>query len=447
MSSSLMLPVITIDPTFPSVIQDVQNGILPSEKFWLSCYKTSQPSVHAKVIAELDEVNRDLVRLMDPMGDVEITQDREGNYKVSCRSLAIPPTRIELPIQQYLDPERSHIQHPQRITAFDVSPDTTRFATGFLDGSVFLYPTTVLSPKSQFHTPTSLTVAKPTRTTSRPHLSTVTQLQFFPSSRVLLSAGADFSLSILPADLPESTSPSGTRITPARTLRGHTRAVTATGIIGPGRNILSTSLDSTLKLWDVPSSTVIATLPAHSPILSASLGERPPVPPNGESVVLPGATDDREVPETRSKVVFCGLQDGAFEQMDLGMKRSVYTSSTGVGLTSINYSEAHHLLATGSSKGTVTLYDTRSLSVPLTSFWRNEAGIEDIAFVDGDAGRIGLAIATTDGLPYVADVVPEGPAVRAELVGGDCDPVRNVRVRGREVWSAGDDAVVRRYLF
>jgi len=89
---------------------------------------------------------------------------------------------------------------------------------------------------------------------------------------------------------------------------------------------------------------------------------------------------------------------------------------------------------------------------------RNGAAIEDLDFVvRGTSGNpeIGLGIVTADGLPYVADVVPEGPAVGAELVDGECDPVRCVRVRkvldpggdGRlEIWTAANDAVIRRYL-
>jgi proteasomal ATPase-associated factor 1 len=99
------------------------------------------------------------------------------------------------------------------------------------------------------------------------------------------------------------------------------------------------------------------------------------------------------------------------------------------------------------------LYDMRALGTPITEFQRNKAGIEDLVFtVGGSLGsNIGLEIATTDGLPYIASIIPEGVVVGAELAGGDCDPVRNVRVGkvvdGRtEVWSAGDDAVVRRYL-
>jgi proteasomal ATPase-associated factor 1 len=194
------------------------------------------------------------------------------------------------------------------------------------------------------------------------------------------------------------------------------------------------------------------------------------VPPDGEDCAVHADADttpkdEREVPETGSKLVFCGLQNGMFELFDLRNKGSVYRSpapspSTG-SLTSIKYNDAHHFLATGSSNGVVAVYDTRALQggVPVTTFKRNDAAIEDLEFVvRGTCGgtEVGLGIATADGLPYVADMVPEGPAVGAELVDGECDPVRCVRVReistvsagGRrlEVWSAADDAVVRRYL-
>jgi hypothetical protein len=89
---------------------------------------------------------------------------------------------------------------------------------------------------------------------------------------------------------------------------------------------------------------------------------------------------------------------------------------------------------------------------------RNEAVVEDLDFVVRGAGvgaEIGLGIATAYGLPYIAGIVPEGPAVGAELVDGEYDPVRCLKARevsnagavGRilEVWSAADDAIVRRY--
>ena len=76
--SPLTLPVVTIQHTFPEVIQEVLDGIIPSDKFWVSCYKTSETSVHAKVLVELDEIDRDLVNLSPVEGNVEVLKTSNG---------------------------------------------------------------------------------------------------------------------------------------------------------------------------------------------------------------------------------------------------------------------------------------------------------------------------------------------------------------------------------
>ncbi|KAG5633113.1 hypothetical protein DXG03_008340, partial [Asterophora parasitica] len=58
--SPIQLPIITIDPTFLTVLQDVHAGLVPNEKFWVSCYKAGERSVHRKIQAELDEIDRDV---------------------------------------------------------------------------------------------------------------------------------------------------------------------------------------------------------------------------------------------------------------------------------------------------------------------------------------------------------------------------------------------------
>lgn len=337
----------------------------------------------------------------------------------------------------------------RKISAFDLAPDGSQFATGYDDGSIYLVSTT--SPSA------------PPSVARKCHLSTVTSVRFFPSSRVLLSAGADFALSILPADPPAASSPPSTdpkRITPVRTLKGHTRAVTSTGIIARGRTILSGSKDCTLRLWDVSAGAQIRSLASAglAPVLALSLGARGEgafvAPPHGDSADAPGsaAPDAGEV-DTGDKVVFAALGDGAFQAFDLGSKRSVFhTRARGeAALQAIAYSPVHNLVATGSGAGVVRVYDTRALGEPLVAFSRNGASVEDLAFVSfagaGSEAEVGLAIATEDGLPYIANVRPEGTSVRGELIGTDCDAVRCVRVSedGQSVWTAGDDGVVRRY--
>lgn len=270
-------------------------------------------------------------------------------------------------------------------------------------------------------------------------------LRFFPSSRVLLTSGLDFALTIVPADLPDT--PAGATaqtVQPARILRGHKRSVTSTAIIAVGRNVLSSSLDCTVKLWDVPSGDAISTMPTSAGVLSLSMG------PRGSGDVPANLSDEREVPEVQSNIAFAGLQDGTFELFDLATKKAAHRSqppSQPQRLTSISYSPQHHTLATGSSAGLITIYDVRSIDVPLSSFVRQDGEVLDLAaFSSG--GSLALAVATSDGLPYVARLGADGSVQADELIGVDCDPVRNVRVSGgSDIWLSSDDSVVRRYAY
>ncbi|KAK7036028.1 WD40 repeat-like protein [Favolaschia claudopus] len=422
------LPVVTIQPTFLEVIEEVRSGLTTSDTFWLSCYKSSEPSTHAKVRVTLDEVNRDQIHV-EASGNINIKDVGKDNYVVSKAGVT-DGTKLLIPTHQYADPNRANPQHPHRITAFDVAPDGSQFATGFLDGSVHIYGTAMKTP------PTETAFLKV-------HKSTTTSLQFFPSSRVLLSAGADFTLCILPAD----PTPSSSTLAPVRTLMGHRRAITSTAIVSRGRNILSSSLDGTVRLWDVSSGEKIHILAAggsrFSPVTSMSLGER------GASAIPEGTAadpDPREV-ETSGKLLFCALQSKSFEVFDLGSRSVVYESTPGSSpLAAISYASDHNLLATGSTTGIVELFDTRSLGTPLTSFTRGEAGVSDLRFgADGQT----LLVGTDDGLPFVARISePEHPVrVEAELIGADCDPVRSIRTAGNDVWTAADDGIVRKYTF
>ncbi|KAJ3506393.1 hypothetical protein NMY22_g17266 [Coprinellus aureogranulatus] len=182
-----------------------------------------------------------------------------------------------------------------------------------------------------------------------------------------------------------------------------------------------------------------------APVLCMSMGQR-----ESPDATSNASGDEREVPEVQSNVVFAGLQDGTFELFDLSNKKSTYRSQPppqSQRLTSIAYSPQHHTLATGSNTGAIAVYDVRSLDTPITSFVRQDGEILDLAaFSSGESLR--LAVATSDGLPYVAKVGWDGSVQADELIGVDCDPVRNVRVLGRnDIWLSSDDSVVRRYAY
>lgn len=107
---------------------------------------------------------------------------------------------------------------PFEITAFDVAPDTALYAVGDGNGNLRVSST---DGKGEIHS-------------SKPHVSTILSVRFFPSSKVILTASNDFKLSIISAE----------DLTVPRILKGHSRAVTDTAIISRGRNVLSCA-----KVW------------------------------------------------------------------------------------------------------------------------------------------------------------------------------------------------------
>ncbi|KAL6307327.1 WD40-repeat-containing domain protein [Sparassis latifolia] len=480
MSSPVRLAICTIQADFPDVINDVRTAAVPDGAFWLSCYKTGEPSVHANVHAALDDHDRDLVRL-SPSHDVRLSWQAE--YSAACPALDLPDTPLIIPIQSYPDPSPSDPRRAHKITAFDVAPDRSQLATAYSDGTIYLRRTSPLSSSA----PSPRPYAR-----AKPHLSTPTVLRFFPSSRVLLTAGLDFALTILPADPPPPSTPAQpapTRLSPVRTLKGHTRAVTATAIVGRGRTVLSASRDGTLRLWDVPSAAQIRALPSAGgacvPILALTVGAR-----QGEGDGEGDAdVDPREV-ETSDKLAFLALADGSFEAHDLRTKRPILrVPSTAplpaCALQAIAYDAPRAALATGDAHGVVRIYDVRAGDArPLAAVQRNTAGIEDLAWlpspspprspspssrsrspspasfphphpngITSAAAALTLAVAPADGLAYLLTLGHGGavPGARAELVGADCEAVSCVRAfpaeegGGAEVWSAAADGVVRRY--
>ncbi|TFK26979.1 WD40 repeat-like protein [Coprinopsis marcescibilis] len=439
-----ILPIVTAQPSLGEVLQEVQNGGIPYDKFWVSCYKESEPSVHGKIHVELDEQDRDLLKLSSENESIHIDFIGNGKhgyeYNVSCPSLGVSKTRLLLPSQEYSDPQRSAPGKPQRITAFDISPDSSRFATGFTDGSVYIHPTSS-APRPPSFLPRKTDLSG--KIYSRPQLSEVSTLKFFPSNRVILASGLDFTLSIVSADLPEISPSAPTKVEPVRTLRSHTRPVTATEILGVGRNVVSASLDATVKKWDVASGSVIATLATSAASLSMTLGKKP-----GDQ---PHSLDEPQSIGMETSVVCCGLQDGTFELLDLSSNSSIYKSTILTQSPLLSIAAEGNFLATGSASGLISVFDIRSIDTPLTSVIRNQASITDIEFLPPSSGSDDLVfiVSSGDGLPFAANLGPDGLISVTELIGADCDPVRTVCARRSgardEIWLSSDDGIVRRY--
>ena len=318
---------------------------------------------------------------------------------------------------------------------------------------------------------------------------------------MLLTSSSDHTLRIHDALSPT--------LTTVRTLTGHTAAVTGVAVVDRGRNVLSASRDSTIRLWDVGGAKELAlrrwsTGAGAVAALCLDAGEGSTGEGNSQ---IPPANGEVG---TENKLVFAGLQDGRVEGYDLRSKRSAFSlslkqsgqlSTSSAAIDSIAFAPDSSMLATGARNGILRWWDLRSCSggegPPLCEFRRNEAGIESLAWVPagwtdsstqsptttptpeeteleeremrlqaedempvtlgGESlarGLPHLVIGTVDGLPWRAGLTPDAKVVVVEeYVGYECgDGVRVVRWCtgseqgvGRGIWCAGDDGLVRFY--
>ncbi|KIO32898.1 hypothetical protein M407DRAFT_18357 [Tulasnella calospora MUT 4182] len=176
------------------------------------------------------------------------------------------------------------------------------------------------------------------RRTLRNHLDAVRALAFHPSEMCLVTGGDDFTIKIWRMDANDllSNSSQGTEIEPQVTLRGHSSSVTRLLISGSRNLLYSASLDSTIRVWTIPSQGQ----PTYAPFDAA-----------------------------RAKGVLVGHTDAVW---DLALLRD------------------DTLLVSGGSDGSVKVWDTSLPSTPLKLSWGYNG-------VDGEA-ETSLGITSLDGI-------------------------------------------------
>ncbi|CAG7852858.1 SubName: Full=Uncharacterized protein {ECO:0000313/EMBL:CCA72930.1} [Serendipita indica DSM 11827] len=427
--SMYILPQITVQHDITVVMDDVRDGVVTSgsEDVWISCYLQGHESVHGKLRISKEPSGVSF----HAMQGVEW----QGSTTVST------------------NPSLS-----KKITAFDISPDGSIFATGYDDGTILV-------------TPASATSSEPRRI-AKTHLSTVLSVLFFPSSIVLLSTSSDLSAAVHDANLASSST-----LSTVRSLRAHSAGVTDCAIIDRGKNVVSFGRDACARLWHVGEGREIVgrrwRAPKGSPILCGHVdADWNSVLAEGNEARTSTQVLDGEV-GTSGKVAFVGLQDGTIRGYELSTGVPRFYSSGALAkerrtpIDSINYSAHHGTLVAGTRDGVVFIWNLRSLALsnetregedeerdvpPTVTLRRNKGGIESIVFGAVSTGSLpSILFGSADGLLCrVGFTANDEPRLLEEYVGVESgDGIRSVRVSVVEgvemVWCASDDGNVRRY--
>ena len=137
------------------------------------------------------------------------------------------------------------------------------------------------------------------------------------------------------------------------------------------------------------------------------------------------------------------LADGNVQLVDTRASTPAAQWSAGVTARAIAVSASGQEVALGTANGTVILFDVHGGSIR-EQWRRNGAPVECVSFASG--GRV--VIGGEDGLPYLVDFTRGGEhagLVPSELVFGNVEAVRALRVSGELVYMAGNGGVVRKY--
>ncbi|KAF8273509.1 WD40-repeat-containing domain protein [Lactarius quietus] len=410
---SVTLPTATIQDDFTTVLSEVHAGIIPSENIWLSCYKDGEPSVHGKVAISLHEQDRDRIELTGVSG-VELTRTSQFRYTARCSGLGIDSVEFISPTEVYADPSRSDERHPRQIPSFAISGGL--LATALLDGTVSIY-NLPHSPPVTAPYPVPTTHALQPIVSTKLHKSVINALEIITGTSpkpILASAGSDFTIHLTPLPVSSTSSSPSPALTPLQSSKGHMRPVTALLPCANG-TLLSASKDGSLRLWDIRSGAQKAMWATQQPAVALASDASGPV--------------------------WVALADGSLQSLDTRASAPETKLATGTAAArAIAVSGDGREIALGGADGTAVLFDVRGDSIR-RRWRRGNAPICCVSFAPG--GRV--VIGGEDGLPHVIDFSNAGLRV-SELVFGNVEAVRALRVSEEFIYVTGDGGVVRKYV-
>ncbi|GAA5988627.1 hypothetical protein JCM10908_003646 [Rhodotorula pacifica] len=526
MSPRCRLPYIAVQPSLPHVIADIlaPGSSIAVEDCWVSCYAPAPPdhrqardgrnemlSVHGKIrLAESDEKEGE-VECLNRDERVQVEMRSQSEFTVACPELAISETTILFPspqsntllptpsassssynpTTQELPPASFHrlAARGRRggIETFALSSDGRRVVVGGMDGMASVVEVVEQVVGGEGGRTARTRLAKGKETPLRGHVGDLTDAAFFPSNEVVLTASSDMILRVFSAL--DGTSP--------RTLKSHSKRVTSLHILasptstGPhkGRLVLSSSLDGTIRLWDVSTSSNEQTWTLSQPI--------------SKMLIVSSDTEEDAEDVLKGKKALAAHTDGTVSIVDLtadstaaasSSRGGVYAApvllrtSSGSPIETISVLAAREgWIATGSRNGVVSLFrlsegfTAAKGPLELLLEWTRTEGGSSILDVelskrlrtsgscapsrDEDRESFSLLVAPSDGLAYRAVITPpHSPAATAnqaepipalphvrvveEFVGPDCEPTTGITEdeRGR-VWisAGGTDGGLRVY--
>ncbi|KAJ3249097.1 Proteasomal ATPase-associated factor 1 [Chytriomyces hyalinus] len=451
------LPHVTIERDYAETVAAMRHSDTKTAKFWVSASvnESVSPSSTSSATDDSNGTSAPMIKqsvhasatIARGGTALDVSQDTHAvklhaRFASHSQSTSDARLRVEASFDNcaldalVVPPELVHVLNPSANTrnpigALALSPSATLLVVGGNDGFLRVLSTADLEPTS---------------TTFVGHLGDITTARFFPSSSVLLTSASDLTIKVW--DAVSGACP----VTMGPKDGGHTRPVTATGIIDRGRNIITSAKDGKILLWEVKSGSIIRAIhdDAARMVECMSIGTRSRGAA-GNNNSQP-KKDEREV-STDDKVCFAGLETGELVGYDLGMQSSILKimpslRSSRPNVTACAYDSSNGRVSVGTIDGFMHVYDLRNTSSPLASVRRNDASILNMEFVESDNNEnaFGFVFSNEEGSCAQVQFDHENVAsVVKEYVGTDVEPLYGMSLVDGVLATGGREGTVRLY--
>jgi proteasomal ATPase-associated factor 1 len=354
------MQIITVQDTFVDVIQDVEDGTVDQENFWVSrrsSEEAEQELFYINVAKEEDQVK---------------FTNQEG--VVFIQFLLKNRRRFKLQIGD----ESYDLQASQSWHKFDsvmsLASTTNKLIMGTIKGTYLVY---------------DLRTQKIVKEVKGAHEANIEHIRVFPSQQVILTVGLDLQMKIW---LLKNDSQ-----IPAQVLKGHTLEITSIEFIGNGRNYLTGSLDGAVNLWECGSGSLVYSFRRidnlQDPVNCIATAKLP----KPWSITEP--LTDKEF-DTVGRELYVGYESGIIQSFDVGYHsqlRKRLVRFEGVAVTSMVISGKYLIAGYGNGHLLVWEQETIKIDVSLSPH-----RIAHLAVLDETEKRVKLLV--TNGADLVLNV-------------------------------------------
>lgn len=376
-------------------------SLKPPTKFWVSCSNEG-----SNVFGEIKVTNQEGKVHFSETQDFRISSIDENHrwIEVECKNKSFAgKSKFYRPREAW-----DKVHNKKRIECIDISPGGKLAVTGSSDGQLRVWEAETGTIRREL----------------KGHVGDILAVVFMPSGQVVMSGSSDRQIKIW-------------RISDSlcgATLVGHQFGIVSFALIERGRNFLSSSRDGTLKLWDCASQSCISNLVSFG---SYSVNDCA-VEENGEICDKNQKAQSEKDYGTEGKLGLCVAENGVITAIDIRSRKPVFKDKFNEALNACVLKNG--IAIAGSEYGSIIKYDLRKTTKPQSVCKRDKMPILSMVLGSKDT----LWATTNDGACFHWDY--KNDTMLCNLSGPNYDPLYDIAVYNRDIYTVSRDGFVRKYF-